>query len=743
MKLKWVLIIILLSNIVLNAASLKKQTEKKIDRLLSRMTLEEKVGQMTQVTLETVSLTREVGSFVNILEKAKLRDAIVGHHVGSILNTGGQANTLKNWLDMIQSIQNMAVKGTRLGIPIIYGIDAIHGANYTRDATIFPQSIAMAATFDTLLMKEAARITALEVRASGIPWNFNPVLGVGRNPLWSRFFETFGEAPFVVGQFGKAYIKGLEGTTPAGEHVLACMKHYAGYSFPLNGHDRTPAWIPERMMRDIFLPPFKTAVEAGARTVMVNSSEVNGIPAHSNHHLLTDILKNEYGFTGFVVSDWEDIKRLYDRDGVAASAEDAVRMAVMAGVDMSMVPYDFTFYDHLLKLVKEGKVPQSRIDDAVRRILRVKYEADLFAHPYPDKKLQNKFALPASVETAYRAAGEAITLLKNKEHILPLKKNAKVLLTGPTANLLSAMNGGWTITWQGNEEKLYPKEKETLLRAIQNTIGTDNVTYLPGADFRKSLDLNSLQSKAEEADVIIVALGENAYCETPGNVNDLSISSAQIDLAEAAYKTGKPVVLVLFEGRPRVIHPIVDKASAIVMGYLPGMEGGRAMAAVLFGDINPSGKLPFTYPASPNGFVTYDHKPLEEFDQNHYNYEFPFGHGLSYTKFSYENLQIDKKRCKADGAISVRVTVKNIGGRAGRESVLVYGRDLVGSVSRPTRQLIAFNKINLKPGESREVTFKIPMKRFAFTNRKNKKVVEPGAFKIYVSNLAQGFKVEK
>ena len=706
------------------------------------MTIEEKIGQMTQVTLSVVSNKRPPNTFINTLDPDKLKHAIVDHHIGSLLNTGGQANTLQNWREMIETIQNMAIHQTRLGIPILYGIDAIHGANYTKGATLFPQSIAMAATFNTQLMKEGARITALEVRAGGIPWNFNPVLGVGRNPLWSRFFETFGEDPFVVSQFGKAYIQGLEGEAPVGEHVIACMKHYAGYSFPLNGHDRTPAWIPERMMRDIFLPPFKAAVEAGARTVMVNSSEVNGIPGHSNHHLLTDILKDEYGFTGFVVSDWEDIKRLYDRDGVAASPEDAVRMAVMAGVDMSMVPHDFSFYDHLLKLVKEGKVPQSRIDDAVRRILRVKFEADLFAHPYPDKKLQNKFALPASVESSYRAAGEAITLLKNKENILPLKKNAKVLLTGPTANLLSAMNGGWTITWQGNEEKLYPKEKQTLLSAIQNTIGADMVTYLPGAEFRKTPDLNRLQSSAKEADVIIVALGEKAYCETPGNITDLSVGSAQIDLAEAAYKTGKPVVLVLFEGRPRVIHPIVDKASAIVMGYLPGMEGGRAMAAVLFGDINPSGKLPFTYPASANGFVTYDYKPLEEFDLNHYVSEFPFGHGLSYTKFSYENLQIDKKHYKADGVVSVRVTVKNIGGRAGQESVLVYGRDLVGSISRPMRQLIAFNKLNLKSGESRVVTFIIPMKRFAFTNRENKKVVEPGAFKIYVSNLEQGFEVE-
>ncbi len=719
-----------------------KRTEQKTDVLLKKMTLEEKVGQMTQITLDAVSMPRAAGSFENILDIKKLKDAVVRHHIGSILNTGGQANTLQNWQDMIHRIQDMAVTKTRLAIPVLYGIDAIHGANYIKDATIFPHSIAMAATFDTLLMKEAARITAMETRAAGIPWNFNPVLGVGRNPLWPRFFETFGEDPLVVSRFGEAYIRGLQGINPDGEHVLACMKHFAGYSFPLNGRDRTPAWIPERMMRDIFLPPFKTAVKAGVRTVMVNSSEVNGVPAHSNRYLLTGILKNEYGFDGFVVSDWEDIKRLYTRDGVATSAEDAVRMAVMAGVDMSMVPFDFSFYDILIKLVRDGRVPKSRIDDAVRRILRVKFESGLFQHPYPDPKLKNKFARPESIQKSYRSAAESITLLKNEDNILPLKKGVKLLVTGPTANRLSVLNGGWTITWQGNNEKLYPKEKQTLLTAIKNNAGAQNVSYLPMDDFNTLPANGLLEQKAKNADVILIALGEPAYCETPGNIDDLNLGSAQIKLVQQAVKTGKSIVLVLFEGRPRVIHPVVDKVSAIVMGYLPGMEGGKAMSDILFGWVNPSGRLPFTYPENTNGFVTFDHKPLEEFDQNKYFCEFPFGYGLSYTRYSYKNLSLDKNIYKMGDSIKLSVMVQNSGVRFGRETVLVYGRDMVGSVSRPVKQVLDFKKIGLQPGEKRKVSFVIPLRQFAFTNRENKKIIEPGVFKIYVAGLEKSFKVK-
>jgi len=738
-----VIIMFLISFSTIQADENLDNIERKVKDIIQKMTIEEKVGQMTQITLEVVSKPRVENSFVNELDIAKLGVAIKDYKVGSILNTGGQANTLDNWNQMITSMQDMALKETRLAIPILYGVDAIHGATYTKDATLFPQSIAMAATFNTDLLKKAAEITALEVRASGIPWNFNPVLGVGRNPLWSRFWETFGEDPYLVSKMGEAYIKGQEGDNndAKGTKVAACMKHYMGYSNPVNGKDRTPAWIPERMLRDIFLPPFKKAVEAGVHTVMVNSGEINGIPTHSDHYILTDILKNELGFKGLVVSDWEDIKRLYSRDRVADSPEEAVRMAVMAGVDMSMVPYDFSFYNHLLKLVKDGKIPQSRIDDAVSRILWVKFKTGLFDTPYPDKKLKKQFASKKSEKANLEAAHEVITLLKNADNTLPLKKNSKVLVTGPTANKLSVLNGGWTITWQGDREELYPQEKLTVLEAIEQKIGKDQTTFVTGADFDTTINIDKAVEEAKNSDVVILCLGEAPYCETPGNIMDLTLPQVQLDLATALYETGKPVILVMIEGRPRVINKIRKDASAIILAYLPGMEGGQALADILFGDVNPSGKLPFTYPAAPNGFTTYDYKPLEKFDVNDYVCEFPFGHGLSYTTFEYKDLKLNKTKIAAGEEIEVTVTVKNSGLLTGKESVLLYARDLYGSVSRPNKQLARFTKVDLQPGESKTVEFKLSTEDFAFTNRENKKVIEPGKCILMVENMQQEFEI--
>ncbi len=718
-------------------------TDSKVKELLRKMTLEEKVGQMTQVTLEVVSKPRKPGSFINELDIEKLRIAVKEHKVGSILNTGGQANTLDNWQGIIRTIQDMALKETRLSIPVIYGIDAIHGANYIKNATLFPQSIALAATFNTELAKQSAAITALEVRASGIPWNFNPVLGVGRNPVWPRFFETFGESPYLVSLMGEAYIKGMEGDDNhvRDTKVAACMKHYIGYSNPVNGKDRTPSWIPERMMRDIFLPPFQKAVEAGVQTVMVSSGEINGIPTHSDHYVLTEILKKELGFKGFVVSDWEDIKRLHDRDRVADSVEEAVRMAVMAGVDMSMVPFDYSFYDILIDLVKSGKVPESRIDDAVARILRVKFKTGLFDNPYPDPGVANQFAAEASVNASLGTAHESITLLKNRHDILPLKKDIRVLVTGPAANKLSVLNGGWSITWQGNQEELYPQEKLTILEAIEAKIGGRQTLFAEADGFGKTTDMEKLRARAKNSDVIVLCLGEPAYCETPGNIMDLNLPDEQTQLAEALYALGKPVILVLVEGRPRVIHKIADKAAAIVMAYLPGMEGGQALADIIFGDVNPSGKLPFTYPSAPNGFTTYDHKPLEKFDVNDYINEFPFGYGLSYTRFDYSDLRLNKTSYGKNEKIEVSVTVTNSGRVAGKEAVLLYGCDLYGSVSRPVKELKRFAKIFLQPGESRTVHFTIRGEDFAFTNRENKKVVEPGVFHLMVDHLRKEFRI--
>ncbi len=737
-----------LSMLVLSSAGFGQKSEaeieKKVEHLLSKMTLEEKVGQMTQVTIQAVSAAQGTATQPHKLDLQKLEEAIVNYHVGSIINVYDVAHTVDYWHDVITRIQDMATKKTRLGIPVMYGIDAIHGANYTREATLFPQSIAMAATRNTELMKKNGEITAYEVRASGIPWNFNPVLGVGRSPLWPRLFETFGEDPYLVSQMGEAYIKGLEGDNndvSAPDKVAACMKHYVGYSFPMTGKDRTPAWIPERMLRDIFLPPFKKAVEAGVHTVMVNSSEINGIPAHSDHHILTNILRNELGFKGFVVSDWEDINRLYTRDKVAASRKEAVRMAVMAGVDMSMVPYDFSFYNDLLELAKDGQVPRSRIDEAVGRILRVKFQLNLFENPYPDKSMKEKVGNEEFTEVSLQAAREAITLLKNDENLLPLHKNQKVLVTGPTANLRSVLNSGWTYTWQGNEEALYPQNKKTILEALQAKIGEENVIYHLGSTFDKMIDVEKTAEAARNVEVAIICLGEDAYCETPGNIHDLTLPQAQLDLATAIQKTGTPVILVLVEGRPRIITPIVDNSNAILMAYLPGPEGGQAIADVLFGDFNPSGKLPFTYPRHPNDLVCYDHKPIETDEDNKMNPLFSFGHGLSYTNFQYADLTLEPKTVYQDESINVKVTVKNSGKRAGKEIVELYLSDLYRSVSPPVRQLKRFTGVYLQPGESHTVEFSLNEDDLSFCGRDLNYTVEPGEFKVAVGNQSTIFEL--
>jgi beta-glucosidase len=722
----------------------EEEIEKKVNELLSKMTLEEKVGQMTQVTIQAVSAVQGTATQAHKLDPTKLEEAIVNYHVGSILNVYDAAHSVDYWHEVITQIQDAATQKTRLGIPIMYGIDAIHGANYTREATLFPQSIAMAATRNTELMKKNGEITAYEVRASGIPWNFNPVLGVGRSPLWSRLFETFGEDPYLVSMMGEAYIKGLEGENNdvgAPDKVAACMKHYLGYSFPMSGKDRTPAWIPERMLRDIFLPPFQKAVEAGVHTVMVNSSEINGIPAHSDHYILSEILRNELGFKGFVVSDWQDINNLYTRDKVASSRKEAVRMAVMAGVDMSMVPYDYSFYNDLLELAKEGEVPQSRIDEAVGRILRVKFRLNLFENPYPDKSMKAKVGSAEFAAVSLQAAREALTLLKNNGNSLPLDKNQKVLVTGPTANMRSLLNSGWTYTWQGNEESLYPKNKKTILEAIQAKIGEENVTYLPGSTIDTLIDVDKAAEAAKKADVAIVCIGEQAYCETPGNIHDLTLPRAQLDLVAAIQKTGTPVVLVLVEGRPRIITPVVDKSTAILMAYLPGPEGGQAVADVLFGDFNPCGKLPFTYPRNPNDLVCYDHKPLERDDPNKMDPLYPFGHGLSYTTFEYSSLELQPKAIDQNEPVNIKVTVKNAGSRAGREVVELYLSDLYRSVSPPVKQLKRFTAVQLQPGESRTIEFSLDKKDFSFSGRDGKYTVEPGEFKVAAGNLSSVFEL--
>jgi len=706
------------------------------------MTLEEKIGQMTQVTFDALGVPEDENRGIPF-DMEKLEEAIVEYHVGSILNTPyNKAQSLETWKGIIVTVQDMALEKTRLKIPVLYGIDAIHGPTYTKDSTLFPQSINMAATFNTELEKQAGEITAKEVKAAGIFWNFYPVMDTGRQPLWSRFWETFGEDPYLAGEMGRAYIEGHQGNDyGAPDKCATCLKHYLGYGLPFNGRDRTPAFIGERMLRDYFLPPFEEGVLAGCPTVMINSAEVDGIPGHANYHYLTEILRGELGFQGFTVSDWEDIKRLHTRDKIASTPAEAVKIAVMAGVDMSMVPYDFTFYELLLQLVKDGDVPESRIDEAVGRILKVKFESGLFENPYPQAEMEKYFATEESQEINLQAARESIVLAKNENNLLPLDKNTDILVTGPTANLLQSLNGGWTITWQGDSEELYPQYEFTVLEAVQDKC-KGKVTFVEGTTFNEELNIEKAIQEAENHDVILLCLGEKAYCEGGGVIEDLNLDRAQMELAKAMAATGKPVVLLLLEGRPRVVTEGAENSSAVLIGMLPGMEGGRAVADILFGDYNPDGKLPFSYPRNSGGITLYDYKPLESYDANKYNPLYPFGYGLSYSSFEMSSLNLDKEKIKSGESIKAEVTVKNTGSMGGKETVILYLSDCYGQVSRPNRQLKGFQKVYLEPGESKVLEFEIKPGDMSFTGLENKRIIEHGEFMVTVGEMTQYFTVE-
>jgi beta-glucosidase len=712
--------------------------DAEVRRLVAKMTPEEKVGQMTQITLEQFGKSEPDGRFV--LDEQKLRDGIVKHHLGSILNCGGQARTVQNWQEIITKMQDVATKETRLGIPIIYGIDTIHGANYILGATLFPHNIAMAATGDAALMEKTGEIAAMETRAAGIPWNFGPVLDLARQPMWPRVFETFGEDPYIASVMGAAYIRGQQGEDLASPvKVATCMKHYLGYCHPWSGQDRTPAYIPDRQLREWFLKPYQAAVNAGTVTCMANSSEINGIPIHASKFYLTDLLRGELGFKGLVVSDWADIENLYTREMVAKDRREAVKMAVMAGVDMSMVPYDYSFYDTLLQLVQDGEVPMKRIDEAVGNILRVKYMLGLFKNPYPRKDLVTNVGAPSSRQVNLQAAQEAMTLLKNEGDLLPLAKGRKVLVTGPCANKLSVLNSGWSTTWQGDQEQLYPQDKNTILEAIQEKLGKDNVTYVDAVAFDKEIDIAKAVAAAAEVDTIIACIGEPPYCETPGNITDLTMTEPQLRLVKALARTGKPVVLVLVEGRPRAISSIVDSAKAILMAYLPGLEGGQAVADTLFGDANPSGKLPLTYPKHSAGFTCYDHKLSEEKGGNKFDPQWEFGQGLSYTMFAYRGLRADASEISPKDKLVITVEVTNEGARPGKETVQLYLSDVVASVTPPVKVLKRFQKIELKPKEMKVVRFELAWDDLAFIGLDNKPIVEPGEFKARVGKMSVSF----
>jgi len=715
-------------------------TETRIDRLIAQMTIEEKVGQMTQIAVESLLKTSN-GHLIepNELDLDKLAQCIKVYKVGSILNIGDKAQSIENWRQRINTIQQMAIS-QRLHIPVLYGIDAIHGNNYTLNSIMFPQQIAQAASFNTVLVKKAAEASAYETRASFIPWTFSPVLDLGRRPQWPRIYETFGEDPYLVAELGKAMISGYQGNASSIDkyHVAACLKHYMGYSMPLSGHDRTPAWIPERELREYFLPSFAAAVADGAKTVMVNSAEINGVPVHVNHHILTDILKGELGFKGFAISDWQDIQFLYQRHHVAKDDKEAITMAINAGIDMSMVPVDYTFCNDLVQLVKEGKVSVSRINDAVRRILRVKFELGLFDHPTGNADDYRAFNGAEHNQLNNNLAAECITLLKNTNQLLPLKPGLKILVTGPGANSMSALNGGWSRKWQGDNSNETEKDQQTIYQAIEQEFGSQNVNYAEGTKFNSSINTDEVIAKAKAADIIVLCLGENSYAETPGNINDLTMSAPQLELAKSLSTLGKPIVLILTEGRPRIISSIEPLCNAVIQTYLPGNAGGETVARVLAGKINPSGRLPYTYPRHTNNLTNYYRKYTEEINGG-YSPQWEFGDGLSYTTFTYSNLKLSSHTLHNNQPLKVSVDVTNTGKYAGKEAVLLFVSDLVASITPEVKRLRGFEKISLLPGEKKTVTFNITAQQLSFINNNLKRVTEPGDFQLSVGNLKAGF----
>jgi len=738
---------ILLSGVFLSVVCFAQplSDQQKAANLLKQMTLDEKIGQMTQVTLGVVAAPED-----GVLSPAALAKAVIDHKVGSILNVTNHALTVEQWHTVLTQIQDEAKK-TRLKIPVIYGLDGIHGQTYTLNSTLFPQNIGMAATRNTELAAAVTKVTAKELRASGIRWNFAPVLDCGRQPLWSRFPETYGEDVYIGKTLGAAVIKayeedGLRNPTA----VASCMKHYLGYSASRTGKDRTPIYLPEIEMREYYLPQFQAAVKAGASTLMVNSGEINGTPVHASKYLLTDVLRKELGFQGVIVTDWEDIIRLHTRHNVAATPLDAVVLAINAGIDMSMVPMDFSFFDLLKQAVQKGKVPMSRIDDAVKRILILKYKLGLFDQPYPEEAATANFGKPEYQTIALQAAHEAMTLLQNQDGLLPLARNARVLVAGPAAQSISALNGCWSYTWQGNQEQWYPTDSKTILQAITDKLGAGSVvtTSVRGFDSQDNYDTAKLKAAASGVDAIILCLGENAYAESPGNTGDLALPGGQTDLAKAAISTGKPVILVLTEGRPRLITGIAPQMKGILLAYWSGKKTAEAVSDVLFGDYNPDGILAFSYPRSMGEMVLYDRKPTEDTREifnadvtmDGYKPLFPFGWGLSYTRFEYGDLQLSSGKLGPAQRLTIHITVKNTGSRDGKHTVELYTREHYASITPNMRRLRAFKKIFLKAGESQTVDFVLDGRDLAFVNAQLKTVTEPGDFDVMIGDKKATFR---
>ncbi len=728
------------------------KTGTKISRLLQTMTVEEKVGQMAQVAVDEIGSVDPVTKIFSI-DSAKLYDVLVRHKIGSILNTPSNALlNVSQWNNLINAIQD-AAKKTRLSIPVIYGLDDIHGVNFVDGFTSFPQQIAQAATWNRQLANNCGIITAYESRALGVPWSFSPVMDLGTNPTWPRLWETYGEDPFLSGEMGSSFIKGMQAPLGSKEKIAVSIKHFMGYSDPKYGKDRTNAWIPEPYLREYHLPSFAAAIKAGARTVMVNSALINGVPSHMNKHLLTGILKGELGFTGFVVTDWQDVENIRKRDKIAKDNKEALMFCINAGIDMSMIPHNYKeFCNDLINLVKEGRVSMNRIDDAVSRILRVKYELGLFGTPITVAAQYPKFGSEEFSQAAYNTAAESITLLKNKKNILPISRNAKLLVTGPNANTMRPLNGGWTYTWQGDKTDEHASRYNTILEAASKKWGGQHVYFSEGVAYKMKgkywedsiVNIDEVVRAAGAVDYILLCIGENSYTETPGNTSDLNLSENQLLLANAVLKTGKPVIVVLNEGRPRIISKIETGSSAILHTYLPGNYGADALVDILDGTVNPSGKLPYTYPRYTNALTPYIHKPSDYIanPQGEYDYTadfdplFEFGSGLSYTSFEYSDLKIDKQSVTPNDIVTITVSIKNTGNREGKQVVQLFVSDLLASITPDTKRLRGFDKINLKPGEMGTVQFRLPIKELAFVNVDNKKQLEKGDFKVEIGTLS-------
>lgn len=726
----------------------------KVDSILALMSLKEKAGQMLNIGLPAV-LTGDYWDSRDsaVYNAEKFNELIIKYAVGSIHNTPGYPAEKEAWFQIIKKIQDSAMQKSRLGIPVLYGIDNIHGANYVNGSVLFPHQIAMAATWNTELTKTSSEITSYESRAASLPWNFNPNADVALNPLWGRIGESFGEDPYLISEMTLAYLKGSqEKGLQDSTSTAVCLKHFIGYGAGKNGKDRANALIPENSLRQYFLPPFEKAIQNGAKGVMISSNAVNGIPCHINSHYINDILKGELGFKGVVISDFSDVEFLITAHLSAKDKREATKMAVNAGLDMIMNPFDSDIVDIIVDLVEKGEIPMSRINDAVTRILRLKYELNLFKVPYNNPKGYTKFASQEHINANYNSASEAITLLKNNNNILPLSSTKKVLVTGYSSNSINVLNGAWSRSFLGRETKFNDPSKLTILDAIKKQVGEANVEFVEGTDYLDDINSDKAVEMAKKADYIVVCVGEIPASEKPSDINELELPEVQQALIKKLSAVKKPIILVMVQGRPRIIREIEPLVDAILMAYLPGEEGRRAVSDVVFGNINPSGKLPYTYPKYSGNILPYYYKKADIRDIN-WGYDgfypqFEFGFGLSYTTFDYTNLQISKDTLAGSEELKISVAIKNTGNRKGKEVVEVFLKDLVATVSPDSKKLVRFSKIELNPGETKSVNFVLNPKDLANIGIQNKWIIEEGEFEIQVGGnpknlLKKGFYYEE